>query len=47
MFTQKNEMGRTLWCMGERRDIYRVLMGNLRKRDHLGDPGIGGRIILK
>jgi hypothetical protein len=21
--------------------------GNLRERDHLGDPGIGGRIILR
>jgi len=21
--------------------------GNLRERDHLGDPGVGGRIILR
>jgi hypothetical protein len=33
--------------MGERRGVYRVLVGNLRERDHLGDPGIGGRIILR
>jgi len=34
-------------CMGERRGAYRVLVGNLRERDHLGDPGIDGRIILR
>ena len=26
--------------MGERKDVYRVLVGNLRERDHLEDPGI-------
>jgi hypothetical protein len=31
----------------ERRDAYRVLMGNLREREHLGDQGINGRIILR
>ena len=30
-----------------RRGVYRVLWGNLRDRDHLGDPGVDGRIILK
>jgi hypothetical protein len=30
-----------------RRSIYRVLVGNLREGDHLGDPGADGRIILK
>jgi hypothetical protein len=29
-----------------RRGVFRVLVGNLRKRDHLGDPGVDGRIIL-
>ena len=29
--------------MGERRGIYRVLMGNLTQRDHLGDPGVDGK----
>jgi hypothetical protein len=34
-------------CMGERRGAYRVFVGNLREGDHLEDPGIDGRIILK
>jgi len=34
-------------CMGERRDIYRVLVGNMRERDHLGDASVDGRIILR
>jgi len=33
--------------MVERRGIYRVLAGNLRERDHLGDQGADGRIILR
>jgi len=34
--------------MGERRDVYRILVGqNLRERDHLEDPGIDGSIILR
>ena len=32
--------------MGERRSVYRVLVGKL-ERGHLGDPGVGGRIILR
>jgi len=32
---------------GERRGVYRVWMGNLGERDHLEDPGIGGRTILR
>jgi len=31
----------------ESRDEYRVLVGNLRERDHLKDPSIAGRIILR
>jgi len=31
----------------ERRGVYRLLVGNLRERDHLEDPGIDGRIILR
>jgi hypothetical protein len=33
--------------MGEERDVFRILGGNLRERDHRGDPGIDGKIILK
>jgi len=33
--------------MGQRRGVYSVLVGNLRERDHLGDPGIDGRVILR
>jgi hypothetical protein len=33
--------------MGERRGAYRVWWGNLRERDHLVDPGIDERIILR
>jgi hypothetical protein len=31
----------------ERRGVFRVLVGNLRERDYLGDRGVDGRIILK
>jgi len=34
-------------CMGVRRDNTGFWWGNLREKDHLGDPGIGGRIILR
>ena len=40
-------MGGACSTYGERRYVYRVLMGNLRERDHMGDPGIDGRIILR
>ena len=33
--------------MGEGRGVYNVLVGYLRVRDHLGYPGIDGRIILR
>jgi hypothetical protein len=33
--------------MGERRDAYRALVGNLSEGDHLEDPGVDGRKILK
>jgi hypothetical protein len=32
--------------MGERRDVYRVLVGK-PETEHLEDPGIDGRIILR
>jgi hypothetical protein len=33
--------------MGERRDVYRVLMGKPEGIDRLEDPGVDGRIILR
>jgi hypothetical protein len=31
--------------MRERKAVYRVWWVNLREIDHLGDPGVNGRII--
>jgi len=33
--------------MGERRGIYRVLVGKPGEINHLKDPGIDGKVILK
>jgi len=33
--------------IGERRGLYRVLWGDLKERDHLGDPDLDGRILLR
>jgi hypothetical protein len=33
--------------MGEGRDAYRILVGDLREGDHLENRGVDGRIILK
>ena len=33
--------------MGERRGAYRVLVRNLRERDHFEDSGVDGRINIK
>jgi hypothetical protein len=30
--------------MGEERGVYRVLVGNLREKDHWGDQDLDGRI---
>jgi len=40
-------MGMACSAYGERRGVYRVLVGNLKDRDHLGNPGVDGRIILR
>jgi hypothetical protein len=45
--TGEIEMGGALARMGERRGVYRVVVGNLRERDHLEDPGVNGRTMLK
>jgi hypothetical protein len=34
-------------CMGERRNVYRVEVGKLRERGHMGNPGVDGKIILR
>ena len=34
-------------CMGVSRVVYGVLVGNLGGRDHLEDPSIYGRVILR
>ena len=33
--------------VGDRRSAYRVLLGDLRERDHLEDPDLDGNFILK
>ena len=33
--------------MEEGRGVHKVLVGNLRERDHLGDQDVDGRIILR
>jgi len=44
---EKNQMGGACSTYGDRRVIYGVWRGNLRERDHLGDSGVDGRIILR
>jgi hypothetical protein len=33
--------------IGEGRGMYRVLVGNPERKNHWGDPGVDGRIILR
>jgi len=33
--------------VGERRGVYRILVGKPEGKNHLEDPGIDGRIILR
>jgi len=46
---KKNEMGRACSMYGEGRgELYTGFWwGHLRERDHLGDPGVDWRIILR
>jgi hypothetical protein len=32
---------------GRKRVVYRVMVGKVRERDHLGDPSVDGRILLQ
>jgi hypothetical protein len=43
----KNVMGRAYGMHGGRRGAYRVLVGNLRERDHSEEPVIDWRIISR
>jgi len=40
-------MGGPCSTYGARRGVYRVLVGNLRERDHLEYPGLYEKIILR
>ena len=42
-----NEMGGACSAYGERRGVYRVLVGKPKGKNHLGDPDVDGRIILR
>jgi hypothetical protein len=44
---EKNEMGGACSTYGEGRGVCGFWWGNLRERDHWGDPGVDGRIILR
>jgi len=33
--------------MGKKRGVFRVLVGKPKVREHLEDPGVDGRIILR
>jgi hypothetical protein len=44
---KNNEVGRSCSTDGGRERCVQVLCGDLREGDHLEDPGIDGRIILK
>jgi hypothetical protein len=40
-------MGGACSAYGKGRGMYRVLVGKPEKREHLKDPGVDGRIILR
>jgi len=44
---KENKIGGHVAHMGERRSAYRILVGNLREKDHLEDNGIDGKILVK
>jgi len=45
--SRRMRWGGCLACMGDKRGIYRILVGRPEERDNLEDLGIDGRIILK
>jgi len=45
---ENNEMGGACSTYGRREEVYTGFWwGNLRERDHFGDPGVDGRVILR
>jgi len=40
-------MGGACSAYGERTSVYRILVGKPEGEDHLGEPGVDGRIILR
>ena len=40
-------MGGACSKYGDRRGIYKVLVGKPEGKNHLGDPGVDGKIILR
>jgi len=44
---QGGQDGCSMWHMGEKRNAYRVLVVNLKKRQTLQDLGVDGSTILK
>ena len=47
MKTRRMRWAANVPLTGERRGVFRFWWGDLRERDHLGDPGVEGRIILR
>jgi hypothetical protein len=45
--SRKNAMGGACSACGRGEAYTEFWWGNLRERDHLGDPGLNGRIILR
>jgi len=43
----KNEMGAVCRTYGGRRGVYRVLVGKPEGKNHLEDPSVDGRLILR
>jgi hypothetical protein len=40
-------MAGNVTCVGERRNVYRVIWGNLKGRNYMENLGVGGRVVLK